>query len=329
MKLTAPQTRTAISAQVAPVEVPRERHGDHWDEVVSYHSPWKDWDDPGRGGWMERFCESDEKSVTNDQLSRGALTRQWLQKLSGLRRQDFPGLVDPYLGGELPGRPVVPLFTGDGDDEYQIKLHLDGSLAGVRCPVMDDVQWIDNADPLVRIRYRLPLPEGAQPPDPPFPRFGIHLGMLAVRTTSRYPAHWLGKEPFTERTDYGVILDAESDAMPLWLFCSRPRLQERVEENGQDIPQLPIFKGLMQNEDYGYDAASILDSVNRLGAQGPDCPTFEEACELVRKTRAVVDPGSLYGSIEKLEELVGEPLPEDFNDKIKSRRIYFPKTEEN
>lgn len=310
--------------------VPRERHGDHWDQVISYESPWRDWDDPGQGGWMERFCEHGDKSVANDELARRALTRTWLQKLSGLRRRDLPALEDPYLGGGRPGRPAVPLFAGGGD-EYQIKLHLGNFLTGVRCPAADgdddEVQWIDSADPLVRIRYRLPRPEGAPPPsEPPLPRFGIPLGNLAVRTRSRYPAHWLGEEPLTERTDYGVMLDPESDAMPLWLLCSRRRLQERVEENGCDVPQLPIFEGLMQNEDYGYDAACILDSVHRIGMEGPDRPTFEEACELVRKTRAVVDPGSLYASKAMLEEIVGEALPEDFNERVKSRRSYFPKT---
>lgn len=95
--------------------------------------------------------------------------------------------------------------------------------------------------------------------------------------------------------------------MPLWLLCSRRQLQERVWE-GWFPPQLPIFKGLIKNEDYGYDVACILDSVHRLGAQGPDQPNFESACELVRKTHSVLDPAALRASKTKMEELMGEPV---------------------
>lgn len=318
-----------VTHETPHVKVPRESHADHWDEVISYDSPWKDWTDPGLGGWMNRFCELHEKSLTNDALSRCALTQQWLQKLAGLRRRDLPALDDPFLGGASAGRPVVPLFAGDDDgDEYQLRLHLRDFLAGVRCPAAAPaVQRVDSADPLVQIRYRLPPPPPTTPDPPVLPRFGIPLGTLAVRTKARYPEHWLSDEPLTERTDYGVMLDPESEAMPLWLLCSRRQLRDRDEENGWHVPQLPIFKGLMKkSDDYGYDAACILDSVHRIGAQGPDRPTFEETCELVRRTRAVVDPGSMYASKKMLEEIVGEPLPEFFNETIESRRAFFPKT---
>lgn len=92
------------------------------------------------------------------------------------------------------------------------------------------------------------------------------------------------------------MLDAESENMPLWIFCSRRMLRERYETYGELNPQLPIFNGTMKNEDYGYDAACILESVHRLGGQ----PGLEEACEMMRKTRAVLDPDSMNAPVAKM-----------------------------
>lgn len=69
---------------------------------------------------------------------------------------------------------------------------------------------------------------------------------------------------------------------------------------------LPIFGGLMQFEEYGYDAARILDSVHQLGGEGR--LSYRDACELVERTRALVDPVTSNATMEKLEELVGGPV---------------------
>lgn len=83
--------------------------------------------------------------------------------------------------------------------------------------------------------------------------------------------------PPLEYTNYHVILDAESEAMPLWILSSRRVLQERDNAYGGRNPNLPIFGDLMHLEGtLGYDAACILDSVHRLGPDGR--PSYHEAC---------------------------------------------------
>lgn len=89
-------------------------------------------------------------------------------------------------------------------------------------------------------------------------------------------------------------------------ITKRARRMRRSEN-----PTVPIFQGLMRNGDYGYDAACILDSIHRLGVQGPEQPTLQEACRLVRKTLTVVDPGSMSVSQRKMEALSGGRLPND------------------
>lgn len=63
----------------------------------------------------------------------------------------------------------------------------------------------------------------------------------------------------------------------------------------------------MQCEEFGYNAACILGFVYRLKEQ----LSYEEACEMVRRTRAVVDPIRRYTIEEKMEELIGGPVPDD------------------
>lgn len=135
----------------------------------------------------------------------------------------------------------------------------------------------------------------------------IPLGPLAVRSSSRAPDSQSSSDPQTERTDYQVVIDAENEAMPLWLLCSRRTLRERYQGFAGRNPQLPVFEGLMQCEEFGYDAACILGSVHRLEEQ----LSYEEACEMVRRTRAVVDPIRRYTTEEKMEELIGDPVPDN------------------
>lgn len=63
----------------------------------------------------------------------------------------------------------------------------------------------------------------------------------------------------------------------------------------------------MQFERYGYDAARILDSVHKLGPG--ERPSYQEACELVRRTRAVVDPLVTEAPSSKMEELIQGSAP--------------------
>ena len=120
----------------------------------------------------------------------------------------------------------------------------------------------------------------------------------------------MGKDrnPPTEITDYTVVIDAAHEDLPVWLLVSRPILRDRAEYEGKDHPQLPVFKGLLKDESYGYDSACIFRSVRDLA--GPT--DFEEVCELVGKTRAAVDPGILNTAEEKMAELSGTTLPEEW-----------------
>lgn len=165
--------------------------------------------------------------------------------------------------------------------------------------------------PLRQVVYQIPPSEEAvQQQSNALPAFGIVLGMLTVRTNFRLPKDYPEdlkpyRCPSTEFTDYQVVLDVESEAMPLWIMCSRRTLQERHDRWSGRKPNLPIFRGLMGFEKLGYDAACILDSVHRLA----DPPSFQEACDLVQRMRAVVDPGLRDARLAKMEELIGGYVP--------------------
>ena len=88
--------------------------------------------------------------------------------------------------------------------------------------------------------------------------------------------------------------------MSVWLLCSRSTLKEHRQALTGRNPQLPIFKGSMHCEEFGYDAACMLDLVHRLG----DRLNYEGTCDMVRRTRAVVDPVSRHATVEKIEVLI-------------------------
>lgn len=239
--------------------------------------------------------------MSNDQLHNDSTSQQWLQKLAGLSRSDFPTLKF------APGRSFrtkIPLFEDpDNGDQYQIAIHLLNRLVYTDCP-RDPIPFNERAKPLSKVIYQETPSETTQQ-DAELPRFVIPLGPLAVRTEHRIPNPPSAFGPPTELTDYQVVLDAEKEAMPLWILCSRRTLKERHQAYGGRNRQLPIFKGLMEHGEYGYDAACILDSVHRLR----DRLSYEETCDMVRRTRAVVDPVRRHATVEKMEELIGGPVP--------------------
>lgn len=279
-------------------EIPLQWHGDHWDELLDYDSPYIDtW--PGED-WLYTHLELDDRSVSNEHLYGNPNARHWREKLANLSRGDYPTLkFGP--GRHLPAK--IPLFRDEktGED-YQIDLNLEDKLIYIKCP-KDTVPFDERAKPLVQVSYQEASSETTKK-DPKLPRFVIPLGPLAVRTKSRVPNPLSCSHPPTELTDYQVVIDAENEAMPLWILCSRRTLRERHQAFAGRNPQLPIFKGLMQYEQFGYDAACLLDSVHRLG----DSLSYEEACDMIRRTRAVVDPVSRHATAEKMEELSGGPV---------------------
>lgn len=282
-------------------EIPLQWHGDHWDELLDYESPYIDtW--PGED-WLYTHLELDDRSVSNEHLHENPNTRHWREKLASLSRGEFPTLkFGP--GRYLPAK--IPLFRDEetGDD-YQIDLHLEDKLIYIRCP-KDLVPFDERAKPLVQVSYQEASSESTKR-DPKLPRFVIPLGPLAVRTKYRVPDPASCSHPPTELTDYQVVIDAENEAMPLWILCSRRTLKERHQAFAGRNPQLPVFKGLMQYEELGYDAACLLDSVHQLG----DSLSYDEACDMIQRTRAVVDPVSRHATVEKMDELIGGPVPDN------------------
>ncbi|KAG8160688.1 hypothetical protein KVR01_008952 [Diaporthe batatas] len=292
-----------LSEEGSVNEHPLQWHGDHWDELLDYESPYVDtWDGED---WMYTHLQLGDRSVSNEQLSTNPDAQHWLQKLGNLSREDFPSLK--FAPGHY--RPAkVPLFRDeDTGDEYQILVNLSDDLIYVSCP-LDIVPFNERARPLSVVIYQGEPSEGTQG-DPELPRFVIPLGPLAVRSQFRFADSQKPSNPRTELTDYQVVIDAEDDSMPVWLLCSRRTLIERHKGFNGRNPQLPIFKGLMQYEEIGYDAACMLSSVHRLG----DRLSFEETCDMVRRTRANVDPVKRHATVEKMEELIGVPVPESFD----------------
>lgn len=305
-------------------------HDDHWDEVT-YRSPWTKWVHVG-DGWPHSFMRSDELSKTNEQLLHDPGNRRWLHKLSGLRKEDLPSLKVSTTANWK-----IPLFRDvDTGDEYSLHLRI-GSytrLNKINCRSNWDAipgnstPWKQLAEPLYKVRYREPLTdETRQASVPALPNYIIALGELAVRTSVREPWETLmGKDrnPPTETTDYTVAIDAAHEDLPVWLLVSRPILRDRAECEGKDHPQLPIFKGLLKDDSYGYDATCIFRSVRDLA--GPT--DFGEVCELVRQTRAVVDPGILNTAEGKMAELSGTALPEGWSNSWPEKEIPPPSPEE-
>lgn len=297
-----------------PPERPKEWHNDHWDEVVEYYNPYAECIYPGED-WISTHIDEAEYSVSNEKLSTEPITQHWLQILSGLQYQSLPSIrftVDPTCAS-LPGGvrrfPIIPLFKDDNTgDEYQLQLDLSSSLSRIWCPVVNPQSNLPiKTHPLILVRYRLPQPEpksagidhqeDSRPSQLLLPHYFRPLGTLAIRNTARYPDYTLGREPLTEPTDYNVMLDVGSESLSVWLVCSRRRLRDRAhEEQGIVYPVFPIFKGqMLESEDgngdgYGYDVACIMESVRQIGSW-----SFEEACELVGRTRAIADPGRLLG----------------------------------
>lgn len=227
----------------------------------------------------------------------------------------------PTLKVWVRGVPRIPLFedTTTGD-HYSLHIY-PGSQIGldhIYCrdnlaPTPEDpTPWKRRAGPLFKVRYRKPFAgDLAYYKGPAPPNYIIVLGNLSVRTSFRPSWDSLvrpGETPPTEETDYLVAIDAGHEDLPVWLIISRSSLRDRAEYNENRHPQLPVFKGLLKDESYGYDTACIFRSIRDIA--GPT--DFDDVCELVRETRAVADPGILDLQEKKMAELSGTILPEDW-----------------
>ncbi|KAG8156741.1 hypothetical protein KVR01_013346 [Diaporthe batatas] len=292
----------------------QEEHGDHLDEVV-YFSPWKNWPDSGRG-WPHDTVRILDMSEASDKLLEDPDSRRWLRKLSQLEHKNLPSLKV-----RTEGRPKIPLFRDETTgDEYQLYLELGlrAGMAVIECPTNlvpepeNPMRLIPRADPLYQVRYRLPPADASCHGPISNPEFIIPLGQLAVRTSSREPWKTLcstkGYPPPTEFTDYMVVVDAGHKDLPVWIIASQSILKYRMESRGRDYPQLPVFRGAMGNDEYGFDTACILRSIRDLPRRD-----FDQAYELVRNTRSVMDPRIMKIAAEKMAELSGTELRDDWD----------------
>lgn len=297
----------------------QEQHGDHLDEVV-YWSPWTNWVREG-DGWPHNFMRSRELSRSNDELLKDPDNQRWLRKLSQLQQKDLPSLKV-----WAKGNPKIPLFKDEElGDEYQIHLNL-GLLTGltqISCPNNmvpspdNPNPWQRKADPLYQVRYRLRPDDldGSWREPARIPEFIIPLGKLAVRTSLREPWQTLSTKkeaPPTELTDYLVVIDAGREELPVWILVSQAILKDRMEYEGKDYPQLPVFRGSMRDMYYGWDTACIFKSIRDLGGRGSAQDEFDEVCKLVYNTKSKVDPGVMHVGVEKMAELSGRELPKDW-----------------
>ncbi len=280
-----------VEKAIAPPGSPPDNkvwHDGHWDEVEEDLDPDDDID------YFNDYIEEPERTRTNGQLFACQATQDWLRTLSGLSREGIPAFVT-----HQPARRCrIPLFQDGDGAEYQLNLSAESSLPEVVCPAVSDFGRPAVAD-LFQLRSLVPL--GARQQAYALPRSILHLGSLDVRTTARFPQYFRTKAHATERTDYQVVVDVGSEDLPLWLLASRPRLRQRAAGRNyiRPIPPLPIFNSLMNDGDdldRWYDAACFLSSVHKLASwkAGSQQSVFQEACELVRESRAIVDPAIVF-----------------------------------
>lgn len=258
----------------------QRKHGDHYD-TLNTGNPWTfneihEDNIDFNSDWV-RMCED---SVSNEELYTERTTQAWLQTLANLSRQNIRAF---YSSLHDIRRQCIPLFEAEDGDEYQISLWPSTSLADITCPT----DFRKATSPLMMLRSRISV--SLDDCKTPIPKLVIQLGYLEVRTSYRLP----GEDPDTEMTDYSVMVDVEHEDMPVWLFVSRQQLKDRMlaATFPEPILPLPVFRGLMQDEEKTYDTACILPSIRQLCTAGEATKTmFSEVCERVRATRCIVDP---------------------------------------
>jgi hypothetical protein len=284
------------NAKILPV-VPQEWHDDHWDLLEEY-SPWRKLE-VGES-WYPNWVSVGEKSIPSDKLYQNPDSQIVLKKLTALRLDECPTL-DRDIS---PGKTLIPLFNDSNGDEYQCRINFLDRLTMIACPTGRTNS--ETAHGFINeIRLRRPScvdANGAQK----IPKYTIPLGSLVARTTARYLEMWGGPQPITELMDYHVMIDIGNPHMPVWILISHVQLRDHVEEDGDNIPQLPIFRGLMMNEEYGYDAACILSSVHEISPDPSKLRDFEAVLERVFRTRSVSDPGSLPVLKVDVERIIEE-----------------------
>lgn len=261
-----------------------EWHDDHWDDLHVY-SPWRAFEDGE--SWATSFVQAHEHSIPSNMLYQDQAVTDFLRALSTLRPEEYPNL----LGVEKPKPHAIPLFKDNTSGyEYQCQVSSDNLLTSILCPAVAMPQE-EQSELVEMIEEREPwlVPSAVRR----VPRYVIPLGTLQVRTTDRYPHLCHDPDPITETMDYYIMLDITVAAVSVWILTARIQLKEHDREEGADVPQLPIFRGLMGGSGWGYTAACILSSVHQLSDDPSKQPDFEKLMRVVDKTRSGSDPRTL------------------------------------
>ncbi|KAK3314873.1 hypothetical protein B0H66DRAFT_593533 [Apodospora peruviana] len=273
------------------------RHDNHWDEIVP-DDVIVDWLHDGPALAPEEYI-TNESLYKNERLGKNdVIPGDWMAKLASLRPERVPDLIEAHNEAERfrkryvwdPARRI-PLCTDEEGREYQIKLSLSASgLDMIDCP--EFTAWGRFGDEEMRcvlfgIRDRLPYRPPSSPAKgggmPELPKLAASLGYLEVGTIDLSDGLMSSVS-----TDYEVIMDVGSDDMPLWIMAPQQCLKDRAMAAQRSVvrPLVPIFRRMMDDGGCLYDVACILSSVRKLGGR----VSYAESCELVSKTRAVIDP---------------------------------------
>lgn len=250
--------------------------------------------------------------MANEDLYKNAITQLWMKAFASMRRDRISLLTKP----RGPDSCIIPLFEDGNGWQYQIGLSITYiSLPKIECPsTLRDGQLCSSSLFALARRIQVePSPTAEGSPTPP--KLAVPLGTLRIRG-GRPRGPELGC--MTEYTDYSVVVDVGHEDMPLWIVAPRAQLQKRLNNKFyfEPIKNLPMFDGLLQKEDdCEYDCACILSSIHRLGKPppDPDAPSFQDTCEMIRKTRATVDPAAIRLPMERIQDFVGdEPVENAF-----------------
>ncbi|CAG9947216.1 unnamed protein product [Clonostachys rosea f. rosea IK726] len=276
---------------------PHESHSDR----ITWENPWE-WSLESDKRWPPetRTPEGLGASMSNVDYDQLEVTRKCIKTYQALSREKAEKVLSTWHGPDLH---AIPLFDANGDD-YRIDFTSRATLYSVYCPTRLEgtdsnaaLSFFELSPRLSTGRHSLPLPKHV-----------VHIGNLLVRTKAAgakpRSKSELSKAPYcNDSTDYTVIVDVGHQDMPLWIVSSRARLDIRAGLKNLTLRPMPIFDGSMATENGDHDIACILPSIRHLSLDPERRQAmYHEACELVRQTRATVDP---YEAIVHQKEIKG------------------------
>ncbi|CAH0057812.1 unnamed protein product [Clonostachys solani] len=264
---------------------PHESHSDR----ITWENPWETSVDSEKRWPPETRTFEGDASMSNPDYDQLAITQKCVKSYQTLSRDKAEKVLSAWHGPELR---AIPLFDANGDD-YRINFTSRATLYSVYCPTRLEGTDANAALSFFELTPRLPTTGHHSLP---LPKHVVHLGNLQVRTKSHgakpRSKSELSEAPyFNEMTDYTIIVDVGHQDMPLWIVSPRARLDIRAGLKNLALRPLSIFDGSMATKSGDHDIACILPSIRDLSLDPERRQAmYREACELVRQTRATVDP---------------------------------------